>query len=204
MRHLFILFLIGILCSTSLLAQKEEQDADPIGQIIKDFSLVNIDNTAFSTAENPNTKGFIIVFTCNHCPFARLYTQRLNDLYRKYAPKGVPMLAINSMDTLIYEDESFAFMKARAEKEKYRFPYLQDAGQEIGKRFGANHTPHAFVIWKEQGNWEIKYSGAIDDNGESPEHATPYIQQAVDALLAGKEVALPVTNSFGCRIFYRE
>ena len=157
-----------------------------------------------STADFPDAKAFAIVFTCNHCPFAKLYTERFNDLQQKYAPLGVPLLAINSMDSLVYEDESFALMQERAQEAGFQFPYLHDSEQLVGKAFQAEHTPHAFVIWKEKGHFVVKYEGAIDDNGENPEKATPFIANAIDELLAGKKVSMPETESFGCRIFYRE
>jgi peroxiredoxin len=171
---------------------------------IPDFTLRNVDGRRISTADFPDAKGFAVVFTCNHCPFAKLYTGRFNDLHQKYAPLGVPLLAINSMDSLVYEEESFELMQARAGEAGFQFPYLHDAGQAVGKAFGAEHTPHAFVVWKAAGKWVVKYSGAIDDNGEEPEKATPFIAKAIDELLAGKKVSMPETESFGCRIFYRK
>lgn len=176
--------------------------ADQPEKIIPDFTLLNVDGRMVSTTDFPDAKGFAVVFTCNHCPFAKLYTDRFNDLHDRYVPLGVPFLAINSMDSLIYEEESFDQMKSRAAN--FNFPYLQDASQTVGKSFGAEHTPHAFVVWKEHDRWVVKYSGAIDDNGEHPELATPYIANAINELLAGKPVTLPETVSFGCRIFYRK
>lgn len=171
---------------------------------IHDFTLKNIDNKMVSLADFKEAKGFIIVFTCNHCPFAKLYSERFNDLNLKYKPLGVPLLAINSMDTSQYEHESFDLMQKKASKSKFNFPYLQDPLQVAGKNFGAEHTPQAFVIWKDQNTWVIKYSGAIDDNGEHPELANPYIANAVEELLQGKPVSNPLTESFGCKIFYRK
>ena len=171
---------------------------------IADFSLKNVDNSTFSTADYPEAKGFIVIFTCNHCPFAKLYSERLNAMNTKYKPLNVPVIAINSMDSLVYEDETFALMRKRADTEGFNFPYLHDASQQIGKAFKAEHTPQAFVIWKIGDKWRIKYSGAIDDNGEEPEKATPFITNAVDELLRGKSVAKPQTESFGCAIFYRK
>jgi len=171
---------------------------------IPDFSLRNVDGRMVSTTDFAGAKGFAVVFTCNHCPFAKLYTQRFNNLHRKYAPLGVPLLAVNSMDSLVYEEESFALMQARSSEAGFEFPYLHDAAQTVGEAFGAAHTPHAFVIWKENGKWTIKYSGAMDDNGEEPEKAKPSVANAMDDLLAGKPVREPETESFGCRIFYRK
>ncbi|MBL7910406.1 MAG: thioredoxin family protein [Bacteroidia bacterium] len=174
-----------------------------IGKTVKDFSLKNVDNKIVSLSAFPDAKGFVVVFTCNHCPFAKLYPKRLNDLNSKYKPLGVPLIAINSMDTLVYEEETFELMQKKSADEKLNFPYLYDATQTVGKNFGALHTPHAYIIWKENTNWVIKYSGAIDDNGEHPEKATPYIANALDNLINNKPVSKPETQSFGCRIFYR-
>ncbi|MEY4282107.1 MAG: hypothetical protein RLZ39_1519 [Bacteroidota bacterium] len=170
---------------------------------IQDFSLKGIDNKIFNTKSN-KAKGYIVVFTCNHCPFAKLYTMRLNELNRIYSKQGVPLLAINSMDSILYEEETFAFMQERAKKEGYQFLYLQDASQSVVKLFGANHTPQAFIIWRENNKWLIKYNGAIDDNGQHPEKAIPYVAQALRQLLAGKPVLQPKTESFGCRIMLRK
>lgn len=173
-------------------------------EIVHDFSLLNVDSTHVSLQNFENAKGFLVVFTCNHCPFAKLYTQRLNDLNTKYKAAGVPLLAINSMDALVYEEESFELMRERATNENYNFPYLQDESQSVGKDFGAKHTPQAFVIWKENDAWVVKYKGAIDNNGEHPELATSYIGNAVEELLQAKPVSKPHVPSFGCQIYYRK
>ncbi len=175
-----------------------------IEKTISDFRLKNVDGSSISLSDYPNAKGFIIIFTCNHCPFAKLYTKRLNKLSKMFDSLGVPLLAINSMDTAIYEDENFQKMQEIALAEKYNFPYLYDNMQTVVKDFKADHTPHAFIIWKENEVWKIKYSGAIDDNGQDPEIATPFISDAVEELLQGKKVAKSVTSSVGCRIFYRK
>ncbi len=175
-----------------------------LGTVIVSFSLRNVNGKTVSISDYKNAKGFIVVFTCNHCPFAKLYNKRLNDLNTKYAANNVPLIAINSMDTLVYEEESFAKMKLKAEKDAFNFPYLQDAAQTVGKSFGAEHTPTAFIIWKEGNLWKIKYKGSIDDNGENPSKANPLVANAVDELLQGKTVSKPITESFGCKIFYRK
>lgn len=171
---------------------------------VSDFTLKATDDRQIALSDFPAAKGFIIVFTCNHCPFAKLYPPRFNALNSTYASKGVPLLAINSMDSLLYEEESFQKMKRKAKQEKFNFPYLQDADQTVGKKFGADHTPEAFVIWKVQGEWVVKYKGAIDDNGENAASAQSYVARAVDELLQGNPVTQPETESFGCRIFYRK
>ena len=119
------------------------------------------------------------------------------------APVTVTRLAINSMDTVVYADESFRNMRRRAETDKFTFPYLHDARQAVSRDFQAEHTPQTNVIWKEDAQWKIKYSGAVDDNGAEPgQLKKAYVARAADDLLAGKPVANPQTESFGCAIFF--
>lgn len=171
---------------------------------INDFSLRNVDGKYISLKDNEQAKGYIVIFTCNHCPFAKLYPSRINKLQETFAPLGVPVLAINSMDSVLYEEESFKFMQLKSSENKFTFPYLQDASQEVAKNFGAVNTPQAFVIWRDENRWVIKYKGAIDDNGESPELAKNYIAIAVNELLSNRPLSMPSTESFGCKIFYRK
>ena len=175
-----------------------------IGNTVNDFSLRNIDNKNISLNDFKNAKGFIIVFTCNHCPFAKLYLERLNMLNEKYKSLHVPLIAINSTDSLVYEEETFAEMVKNVKEKGFSFPYLQDNTQAVAKNFGAEKTPHAFVIWKENNQWKIKYKGAIDDNGAEPKKVThAYVEEAVNALLHTKTVAVTETRSIGCAIKFR-
>ncbi|MDI9319549.1 MAG: thioredoxin family protein [Phycisphaerales bacterium] len=192
-------FILGTLLS---FRGAKEKIVSMLGKTVPDFGLPNVDGQMCSLSSN--AKGYIVVFTCNHCPFAKLYPKRLNDLNSKYAPLGVPLVAINSMDTIVYEDERFDLMQAKAKEWEFTFPYLQDAAQTVGKSFAANHTPHAFVIWRANNAWVVEYAGAIDDNGDEPEKANSFLAKAVDELLTGKKPSMPETSSFGCRIFYRK
>ena len=198
-----LLLLFNALIQKAAMGQQGTPPSVFGGQIV-DFSLKNVDNVAISLSQFKDAKGFIIVFTCNHCPFAKLYSERYNDLNTKYQPLGVPLIAINSMDSLVYEEESFEKMQEKAQSEKFNFPYLQDGSQCVGKNFNAEHTPQAYVIWQENGLWVVKYSGSVDDNGAHPKKATPFIALAVNDLLQNKPVTKPNTESFGCRIFYRK
>ena len=193
--YLFPVLVVMVLC----LAGKTDQEP-----WILDFRLKNIDGTTVSLSNREDAKGYIIIFTCNHCPFARLYTQRINALQARYSALQVPVIAINSMDTLVYADESFEKMREKAKKESYGFYYLQDGTQETARQFDARYTPTAFVVWKEQNVWKIKYRGAIDDNGENPQKAHSFVAQAVDELLSGKAVSRPLTEAFGCAIMLRK
>lgn len=172
---------------------------------IEDFQLKNIDGKILSLKDFPEAKGFIIVFTSNGCPFAKLYPQRMNEMNLKYMPLGVPLLAINSTDTLQFEENSFTEMVKTSKEGNYNFPYLSDAEQLAAKNFGAKKTPHAFVIWKENGRWAVKYNGAIDDNAAHSELVqNKYVESAVDELLKGVEVKVKETKSIGCSIIYKK
>ena len=172
---------------------------------ISDFKLINIDGRYISLLDYPSAKGFMIVFTSNHCPFAKLYPSRLNELNNKYKPLGVPVIAVSSTDTVSYEEDTYDKMVAKAIYEHFNFPYLYDAKQSVAKDFGAQRTPHAFLIWKERDTWAIKYNGAIDDNGAHPELVQKrYLADAVDALLSGRGVVEKETRSIGCQIYFRK
>ena len=180
-------------------------NADKQVTAIKDFRLKNIDGKTVSLGDYKNAKGFIIVFTCNHCPFAKMYPQRMNELNQKFAPLKVPLIAISSADTVVYEEDTYTEMIKMAKRKKMNFPYLYDGMQSVARQFNADKTPHAFVLWRENNEWKIKYSGAIDDNGSEPEKVIhPYVYDAVNALLNGKSVAIPETKSIGCAIKWRK
>jgi peroxiredoxin len=185
---------------TILLSLKNNEQAEAI----KNFRLLNVDGKYVSLSDFSAAKGFIIVFTSNHCPFAKLYPERLNNLNSKFTPLGIPLIAINSMDTVLYSDDGYANMIKKAAEEHLNFPYLFDGDQEVAKIFNAQKTPHAYVLWKENGDWLIKYTGAIDDNGAEPEKVkNRFVENAIDDLLAGRQVRIAKTNSIGCQIKFR-
>lgn len=177
----------------------------PETNTVKDFSLQNVDGKTISTKDYKEAKGFVVVFTCLHCPFAKLYNERLNQLNAKYSKLHVPLLLINSSDTIMFANESLPNMAKLAKEKKYSFPYLFDPSQQVAKDFKAEKTPHAFVVWKEHNQWAIKYNGAIDDNGAHPDLVKiPYVANAVDELLSGKPVSVKEGHSIGCAIHYRK
>jgi len=191
-----VLLLTATLFCLSFLTEKEK--------VVRDFRLKNVDGQYVSLKNYPNAKGFVIIFTCNHCPFAKLYPPRLNAMNEKYSKLGVPLIAISSTDTITYEEDAYPRMVEKARDEAFNFPYLFDGAQKVAKNFDAQKTPHAYVIWKEKGKWVVKYNGAIDDNGAEPEKVeNQYVANAVDALLTGKAIAVKETKSIGCQILFR-
>ncbi|NDC41554.1 MAG: thioredoxin family protein [Chitinophagia bacterium] len=148
---------------------------------------------------------WVAILKCNHCPFARRYEGRLNAISSKYTSLGFPLLAISSTDVTIVREDAYLRMVERARKEGFHFPYLFDSSQQVAHNFSAAKTPHAFIIAKEGKDYVIRYSGAIDDNGDEPEKAVHhYLTDALEALLAGKPVPLAETKSIGCSINYRK
>ncbi|WMI65971.1 thioredoxin family protein [Aestuariibaculum sp. YM273] len=172
-----------------------------IGDIAEDFSLKNIDGKMVSLSDYKEAKGFIVTFTCNTCPFAVAYEDRIVALDKKYASKGYPVIAIMPNNTDIKPGDNLDAMKERAESKGFTFPYLIDSEQTVFPKYGATKTPHMFVLQKTKKGNVVKYIGAIDDNYKDAESVTTkYVEDAVDALLAGKEVEQKETKAIGCSI----
>lgn len=172
-----------------------------IGDTATDFKLKNITNEFVSLKNFPNTKGFIIIFTCNHCPYAKAYENRIIALDKKYAPLGYPVIAINPNNPEIQPEDSFEHMKTRAAEKGFTFPYLFDENQTIFPQYGATKTPHVFVLKKEDQQNIVSYIGAIDNNYENADDVSEYyVEEAVNALLANKSVKQPTTVAIGCSI----
>jgi len=154
-----------------------------------------------SLSEFNNAKGFIVTFTCNTCPYAVMYEDRIIELNKKYAKLGYPVIAIMPNNTAINPGDSFEAMKKRAVEKGFTFPYLIDEKQDVYPKFGATKTPHVFVLEKTAKGNEVKYIGAIDDNyKDASAVTTKYVEDAVDALLDGKTVKETETRAIGCGI----
>ncbi len=176
-------------------------DGYEVGDTASDFKLKNVDGKTVSLADFKNAKGFIVIFDCNTCPYSKAYSERIIGLNKKYASLGFPVIAINPNDPTQSEGDSFDEMIKVAKKKGYDFPYLVDESQTVAKSFGATNTPHAFVLTKEL---KVAYIGAIDDNARKPEDATKhYVEEAVNALLAGKPVTTTKVKAIGCGIKWK-
>jgi len=173
-----------------------------IGDKADDFTLRNVDGRMISLADYPEAKGFIVVFTCNHCPYAQLYEQRLIDLHKKFNPRGFPVIAINPNAPEIVPEDSFEEMKIRAAEKRYPFVYLLDSAQTVFPRFGALRTPHVFILDR---NLIVRYIGAIDDSPETAAAAQrKYVDSAVTAMLRGERPEPDFTRAIGCMIKRRK
>ena len=183
------------------IVEEPEISGYEVGDIATDFSLMNIDDQLVALADFEDAKGFIVVFTCNHCPFAVACEDRVVALDAKYKSQGYPVIAINPNNPESYEEDSFENMKVRAEEKGFTFPYLMDDGQTIYPQYGATKTPHVYVLEKTDEGNRVAYIGAIDDNTEEPENVTTkFVEDAVDALLRGEQPEVTETVAVGCSI----
>lgn len=172
-----------------------------VGDMATDFSLKNVDNKKVALKDFKDAKGFIVIFTCNHCPYAQAYEDRIVALDKKYKKLGYPVIAINPNNPEKQKDDSFDLMKVRAKEKGFTFPYLLDEGQKIYPQYGATKTPHVYVLQKTSKGNQVKYIGAIDDNyGDEKAVKEKYVEKAVDALLKNKEIAVKETKAIGCSI----
>ena len=200
MKKLFSL-LVTLVTATTL----SHGQGYKVGDVAKDFSLLNVDGNFISMESLQNTKGFIVVFTCNACPYAKAYESRIIQLDKTYASKGFPVVAINSNDEKIQPEDSYNNMQNLAKAKRYPFPYLYDSSQEIASMYGATRTPHVFLLNKENGQLIVKYIGAIDDNSDDASKVKmKYVENAIDQILTNQEVAIKETKAIGCGIKWKK
>ncbi|MEO2059390.1 MAG: thioredoxin family protein [Mesonia sp.] len=211
MKTLKILTIAAIIIAASAFAvnnvfaggetSNSSENGYEIGDVATDFKLKNIDGNQVSLSDYSTAKGFIVVFTTNHCPYAKAYENRIVALDKKYKTKGYPVIAINPNNPDKNEQDSFENMQIRAKQKGFTFPYLLDEGQKIYPQYGATKTPHVYILEKENEELIVKYIGAIDDNYQDVNAVEEkFVENAVDELLAGKEVSVKTTKAIGCSI----
>lgn len=172
-------------------------DTIGIGKPAPDFELPATDGQTYTLASFLDRKAVVLAFTCNHCPYARAYDDRLSALVDAYSTQGVSFLAINSNDAANYPDDTFEKMAER----KLNYPYAQDASQETAAAYGAVCTPHFFVLDETR---KVAYEGRLDDNWKEPAQVKhPDLKEAIEAILSGDAVPHPNTNPMGCSIKWK-
>ena len=178
-------------------------DGLSIGDKAPDFNLKNVDGKFYSLddvkdANGETPKGYIVTFTCNTCPIAQKYEDRLIELHRKAAPMGYPLVAIQPNDPVIQAGDSMEAMKARAKAKNYPFLYLMDAGQEIYPQYGAQRTPEIYLLDSDR---ILRYHGAVDDNVQDPESVSVnYVLNAIEAIENGQDPNPADVKAIGCTI----
>ncbi|MBB3125050.1 peroxiredoxin [Mesoflavibacter sabulilitoris] len=197
-QKLLTLFVLVLTISAFTIKPK---DGYKIGDIATDFKLENIDGSMVSLSDFNEAKGFIVTFTCNTCPYAVAYEDRIEALNKKYASKGYPVIAIMPNNTDVKPGDNMEAMQKRAKEKGFTFPYLIDKGQKIYPQYGATKTPHVYVLQKTKKGNIVKYIGAIDDNFQDANAVkTKYVEDAVNSLLSGNEIKVKETKAIGCTI----
>lgn len=199
MKNVVLLFTFALM-SLGLLAQGYS-----VGDKASDFSLLNVDGNYVQLADYEEAKGFIVIFTCNHCPYSIAYEDRINDLNRRFGVEGYSVIAINPNDSVVQPQDSYSKMIVRAREKSFNFPYLLDATQEVFKEYGATRTPHVYILNKEDEALIVRYIGAIDNNFEDATKATEkYVESAIERLQAGEKPEPEFTKAIGCTIKVRK
>ena len=172
-----------------------------VGDIATDFKLKNINGEFVSLKDYDKAKGFIVIFTCNTCPYARAYEERIVALDKQYADQGYPVIAIMPNNPKAKPGDNFESMQQRAKDKGFTFPYLIDEGQKIYPQYGATKTPHVYVLQRTEKGNKVEYIGAIDDNYQDASAVgVKYVEDAVDALMKGEEIKEKNTKAIGCSI----
>lgn len=191
---------LALACSlfTAVLCVQAWAKVDVGGQAPKWSGLAGVDGKSHSLSDYGKSKALVVVFTCNHCPVAKAYEDRLIELQKDYGPKGVQLIAINVNNL---PADRLDAMKERAKEKGFNFPYLYDPSQAIGHKFGAKVTPHVFVLDQKR---KVAYVGAIDDSQAVSKVEARFVRDALDAILAGRQPAKAETKAFGCGIKYEK
>jgi peroxiredoxin len=169
-----------------------------IGSRAPDFDLPATDGRNYKLSDFADSRILVVVFSCNHCPYVIGSEDRMIRFCQDYVPRGVTMVAINSNETENHPADSFEHMVQRAREKKFPFVYLRDATQDVAMAYGALRTPHFYVFDHDR---LLRYTGRMDDNPKNAALATTHeLRDAVDALLAGREPAVAVTNPLGCNV----
>ncbi|MFY0599833.1 MAG: thioredoxin family protein [Cyclobacteriaceae bacterium] len=204
-----ITIITGLLVVAAVLyvnASETKAQGYGIGDTVSDFELTNVNGELVSLSDYKDAKGFIVVFTCNTCPYAKLYEQRIIDLDKKFSNKGFPVIAINPNDISKQPGDSMEKMASRSKDKGYTFPYLRDDSQEVAQAFGATKTPHVYVLGKENGETlRVEFIGAIDDSPrEASDVEETYVEDAVNALLNGEKPTVTTKKAIGCTIKWKD
>jgi peroxiredoxin len=194
------IILLVMLAFSAFLSQAQNATLKA-GDTAPDFKLKNVDGKEVSFASFPKAKGYIVVFTCNTCPYAVGYEQRIIELDKKFKAEGYPVIAINPNDPEASKADTFDKMQELAKNKKYPFPYLFDPGQKITDQYGAKHTPHLFIVSKTAKGNVVEYVGAIDNDPEGTKtDKTKYAEDVIAALKSNQKPAITQTKEIGCTV----
>ena len=163
-----------------------------------DFNLPGVDGQNHTLSGFSDKKIVVVIFTCNHCPYAQAYEDRLINIQRDFSDEGVALIAINANETRNYPEDDFPKMVLRAKEKGFNFPYLRDETQAVANAYGAHYTPEIFLLDQER---RLRYTGRIDDHWQDAEGARIHdLREAISALLSGATIPSSETHAIGCTI----
>ena len=201
MHRYQILAVVGwIILATMSQAARYNRVVD-LGQAAPPWSeLATVDGHTYAIDSLRGADAIVIVFTCNHCPYAQAWEKRLVSAANTYSNRSVRFALISANDPVAYPEDSFDEMKARAESQNYPFPYLFDDSQNVARSYGAERTPEVFVL---DANQHLRYHGAVDDNSNEDEVSQHWMRDALDNLTTGSDLSVVNTTPVGCTIKWR-
>lgn len=196
------LSVLALVCAFFTINTYSQNDTGyDIGDVATDFSLKNVDGKMVSLADYKDAKGYIVIFSCNTCPYVVAYEDRMIELHNKYNKKGFPVIAINPNNPKLSPGDSYEKMQERSKEKNFPFAYVFDAKQEIFPQYGASRTPHVYLLEKTAKGNVVRYIGAIDDNFKDASAVKEtFLENAIDALMHNKEVPVKTTRAIGCTI----
>lgn len=172
-----------------------------IGDQLPDFNLIGVDDKKYSLDSFKDSKLLAVIFSCNHCPYVIAYEDRIIQIQKDYKDKGVSLVALNANNEVSHPQDSFPNMKVRAKDKAFNFPYLRDESQNSAKAYGARNTPEIFLAGEDR---RLAYHGRIDDRYDDPKKVKSQdLRNAIDSLLAGKEIKVKNTEPVGCTIKWK-
>jgi peroxiredoxin len=200
----FVIALIGVIAFSSFTSNSESETIKgyTIGDKAANINLKNVDGSMVSYDDYPEADGFIVIFTCNTCPFAVASEDRIIALDKEFKKKGYPVIAINPNNPEVQPDDTYELMQKKAKEKGFTFPYLYDESQSVYATYGATKTPHVYLLQKTaDGDRVVQYIGAIDDNVRDGSAVKErFLANAVNELIAGKEVTVKETKAIGCSV----
>lgn len=198
MKHLLLGISILLLSVSSIFANGYK-----VGDEAINFNLKDV-NGQMVSMDDADSQGYIVIFTCNTCPYSKLYEDRIIALHEKYSAQGYPVIAINSNDAQRSPGDSFDKMQAVASAKNYPFPYVLDETQEIARAYGATKTPEVYLLKKDGEKLIVAYQGAIDNNHRNPQDVSEaYVSNAIDAVLKGAAAPTESARAIGCGIKWK-
>ncbi|MCS7156688.1 MAG: thioredoxin family protein [Blastocatellia bacterium] len=204
MKHRVLAWGMAIVLPLVVWAQNTPKlkPGDTIPASVKDVKMLSVTGRQLSIADVKGPKGTLVIFSCNSCPWVKAWETRIAEVGNWAQKQGIGVIMINSNDPAKNPEDSYEVMQQRTKERGFEFPYVVDATSDVARAFGATHTPEFFLF---DATGKLVYTGALDDNARNPEAVKErYLQNAIEALLAGKPIPVAQTRSIGCTIKFRE